>query len=281
LLRPARFLLRPAPLHPFLWRRFPRLIDGKLLVESGNRRRQRCLGLQDRLDPSPFRSHVFLPRAGPILPGIRLKVVVQFLGSISSCFGICLGIKSELLVCQKPGVRGLMHCPRLSGILLRNRPPWSRSSVASVYGSAFGKMESTPPYCLLRRLSCNDGFRACFSCSWFLGSLAVPMIRPPIPSRRPTLRLADPFRRLHHHRRLRHPHLTRNRQSPLVPNRQSPLGSKKGYRTFLSSSGSVFPNNRKTPPRFLPQVHEARASVKQNFGGSSLWLCVRVFSQAQ
>ena len=42
--------------------------------------RQRRLGLHGRLDPSPFRSHAFLPRTGPILPGIRLKVVVQFLG---------------------------------------------------------------------------------------------------------------------------------------------------------------------------------------------------------
>jgi hypothetical protein len=45
------------------------------------------------------------------------------------------------------GFGGLMHCPRLSGTLMRNRPRWSRSSVASVHGSAFGKMVSTPPYC--------------------------------------------------------------------------------------------------------------------------------------
>jgi hypothetical protein len=63
------------------------------------------------------------------------------------------------------------------------------------------------------------------------------MTRRPIPSRRPTLRLAAPFR-LHHLLLLRHPQPTRNRQSPLE--------KKKGYRISLSSSGSIFPNNEET-----------------------------------
>ena len=63
-------------------------------------RRQGRLRLQPRLDPLPLRSHVYLRKTGPILPGIRLNVVVQFLGStipLSPEIHIFSGLKRDLI----------------------------------------------------------------------------------------------------------------------------------------------------------------------------------------